>query len=96
MRPAPPQKELFVRPVPSSDTVFVNERVCFQTEEKQRVIFVHGVIFSHYALEDRTAEAWPGFAFSNRDTQIRTISHVASAIRLARFAAIRSASRLVD
>src|SRR5258705_5818256 len=58
MRPAPPQRELFVRPAPSSDTVFVNDRVCFQTEEKQRVVFVHGVIFSHYAIEDRTAEAY--------------------------------------
>jgi transposase len=36
----------------------VNDRVCFQTEEKQRVVFVHGVIFSHYAIEDRTAEAY--------------------------------------
>ena len=58
MRPAPPQRELFVRPASSSDTVFVNDRVCFQTEEKQRVVFVHGVIFSHYAIEDRTAEAY--------------------------------------
>jgi len=58
MRPVPPQRELFVRPAPSSDTVVVNDRVCFQTEEKQRVVFVHGVIFSHYAIEDRTAEAY--------------------------------------
>src|ERR1017187_5774001 len=58
MSPAPPQKELFVRPAPSSGTVFVNDRVCFQTEEKQRVVFVHGVVFSHYAIEDRTAEAY--------------------------------------
>lgn len=58
MRPALPQRELFVRPAPSSDTVVVNDRVCFQTEEKQRVVFVHGVIFSHYAIEDRTAEAY--------------------------------------
>src|SRR5712672_2900947 len=58
MRPVPPQRELFVRPAPSSDTVVVNDRVCFQTEEKQRVVFVHGVAFSHYAIEDRTAEAY--------------------------------------
>jgi DNA-binding CsgD family transcriptional regulator len=58
MSPAPLQKELFVRPAPSSDTVFVNDRVCFQTEEKQRVVFVHGVVFSHYAIDDRTAEAY--------------------------------------
>ena len=58
MRPAPPQRELFVRSAPSSDTVLVNERLCFQTEEKQRVVSVHGVIFSHYAIEDRTAQAY--------------------------------------
>jgi hypothetical protein len=96
MRPAPPQRELFVRPAPSSDTVVVNDRVCFQTEEKQRVVFVHGVIFSHYAIEDRTAEAYAMVLLFESDTQIRTISHAASAIRLDRFAAIRSASRLVD
>src|ERR1039458_5329519 len=58
MSPAPPQKELFVRPAPSSGTVFVNDRVCFQTEEDQRVISVHGVVFSHYSIKDRTAEAY--------------------------------------
>jgi hypothetical protein len=58
MSPAPPQKELFVHPAPSSGTVFVNDRVCFQTEEKQRVVFVHGVVFSHYPIEDRIAEAY--------------------------------------
>jgi hypothetical protein len=36
----------------------VNDRVYLQTEEKQRVVFVHGVIFSHYAIEGRTAEAY--------------------------------------
>jgi hypothetical protein len=42
----------------SPGTVFVNDRVCVQTEEEQRVVFVHGIIFSHYAIEDRTAEAY--------------------------------------
>jgi Bacterial regulatory proteins, luxR family len=58
MSPAPPQEELFVHPAPSSGTVFVNDRVCFQTEEKQRVVFVHGVVFSHYPIEDPIAEAY--------------------------------------
>src|SRR5438034_8089729 len=38
--------------------VFVNDRVSFQTEAKQRVILVHGVAYSHYSLEDRIAEAY--------------------------------------
>jgi DNA-binding CsgD family transcriptional regulator len=53
-----PQRELFARPIASPGTVFVNDRVCVQTEEEQRVVFVHGIIFSHYAIEDRTAEAY--------------------------------------
>ena len=58
MSPAPRQKEFFVRPTPTPGTVFVNDRVCVQTEEEQRVVFVHGIIFSHYPIEDRTAEAY--------------------------------------
>ncbi len=55
---APAQRELFACPVPTSNTVFVNDRVWFQTEEKQRVVFVHGVVFAHYSVEDRPAEAY--------------------------------------
>src|SRR6266852_2616163 len=58
MDPAPHQKELLACPTPSPGTVFVNDRVCVQTEENQRVIFVHGVAFSHYSIEDRSAEAY--------------------------------------
>jgi DNA-binding CsgD family transcriptional regulator len=58
MRPAPPQQELFTCPTPTPGTVFVNDRVCIQTEEKQRVVFVHGVVFAHYSVEDRPAEAY--------------------------------------
>ena len=58
MRPAPPQKELFACPTPTPGTVFVNDRVCIQTEEKQRVVFVHGVVFAHYSVEDRPAETY--------------------------------------
>ena len=53
-----PQTELFARPRPPSGTVFVNDRVCLQTEEKQRVVFVQGVVFGHYSVEDRLAEAY--------------------------------------
>ncbi|PYU79746.1 MAG: hypothetical protein DMG50_22965 [Acidobacteria bacterium] len=58
MSPVPRQKEFFARPTPTPGTVFVNDRVCVQTEEEQRVVFVHGIIFSHYPIEDRTAEAY--------------------------------------
>jgi hypothetical protein len=58
MGPVPLQKELFACPSPTSGTVFINDRVCFQTEEKQRVVFVQGVVFAHYGIEDRSAEAY--------------------------------------
>ncbi|PYT90674.1 MAG: hypothetical protein DMG36_20240 [Acidobacteria bacterium] len=40
MSPAPPQKELFARPTPTPSTVFVNDRVCVQTEEEQDALFL--------------------------------------------------------
>jgi hypothetical protein len=36
----------------------LNDRVCVQTEEDQRVISVHGVVSSHYSIKDRTAETY--------------------------------------
>jgi hypothetical protein len=58
MRPAPPYEvELFTYATEISGTVFVNDRVCVQTEEDQRVISVHSVVFSHYSINDRAAEA---------------------------------------
>lgn len=59
MSSAPPcQEELFAEPTGISGTVVINDRVCIQTEEDQRVIFVHGVVFSHYSIKDRAAEAY--------------------------------------
>jgi DNA-binding CsgD family transcriptional regulator len=58
MSSAPYEKELFAHPIPNPGTVFVNDRVCVQTEEDQRVISVHGVIFSHYSIKDRVAETY--------------------------------------
>jgi DNA-binding CsgD family transcriptional regulator len=59
MSPVPPyEAELFTHPTEVSGTVFVNDRVCVQTEEDQRVISVHGVVFSHYSVKDRAAEAY--------------------------------------
>ncbi len=58
MSSAPYQEELFTRPNAISGTVFVNDCVCIQTEEDQRVISVHGIVFSHYSIKDRTAEVY--------------------------------------
>jgi len=67
MSPAPPyEDELFTHPTEISSTVVVNDRVCIQTEEDQRVISVHGFVFSHYSIKDRTAEASPWFCFLSR------------------------------
>jgi DNA-binding CsgD family transcriptional regulator len=54
----PHQEKLFVNPSPVSDMVFVNDRVCFQTEGNQRVVLVQGMIFAHYSLDNRCAEAY--------------------------------------
>src|SRR6266550_3584941 len=58
MSPAAPQKGLFAHPAPNPGTVFVNDRVCVATEQGQRVLFVHGIVFSHYSIQDRSAEAY--------------------------------------
>ena len=58
MNSASDQSDLFPGFVRAPQMVFVNDRVSFQTEANQRVILVHGVVHSHYSLEDRTAEAY--------------------------------------
>src|SRR5260370_20320138 len=58
MSPAVPQKELLAPPAPAPARIFVNDRVCVQTEQGQRVLFVHGIVFSHYSIQDRSAEAY--------------------------------------
>ena len=52
------QKKLLSFPPPPSGTVYVNDRVSFRTEETERVISVHGVVFAHYDSGDRAAEAY--------------------------------------
>jgi len=47
----------------NSGTVFVNDRVCIQTEEKQRVVFVHGVVFAHYSSKIARRSLRHGSAF---------------------------------
>jgi len=51
-------KRAFCPPSSSPATIFVNDRVCVQTEQGQRVLFVHGIVFSHYSIQDRSAEAY--------------------------------------
>ncbi len=54
----PDQEPLFSDPSPSPNNVFVNQCVSCQTQDLQRMILVHGVVFSHYSLQDRVAEAY--------------------------------------
>src|SRR6185436_6918836 len=52
------QKELLSFPPPLGGSVFVSDRVSFRTEGTQRVISVQGVVFAHYGVGDRAAEAY--------------------------------------
>ena len=58
MKPDPGQSDLFPAFSPAPQMVFVNDRVSVQNEADQRVILVHGVVYSHYSREDHTAEAY--------------------------------------
>jgi hypothetical protein len=55
---SPQQKHLLSFPPPPSGTTFVNDHVSFRTEETRRVVSVHGVVFAHYDVTDRAAEAY--------------------------------------
>ena len=52
------QKKLLSFPPPPLGTDYVNDGVSFRTEGSERVILVHGVLFAHYDIEDRAAEAY--------------------------------------
>ena len=54
----PEQKELLSIPPPPDGAIYVSDQVSFRTEGSQRVISVHGVVFAHYDLKDRAAEAY--------------------------------------
>jgi hypothetical protein len=58
MNPDADTSDLFPDFSPVPQMVFVNDSVSLQTEADQRVILVHGVVYSHYSREDRTAEAY--------------------------------------
>ena len=79
-------KELRSCPPPSSGTVYVNDQVSFRTEGTQRVISVHGVVFAHYSVEDRAAEAYAMITLWESDyatqTQVaRTFGYSARSLR---------------
>ena len=54
----PQQQQLLSFPPPPDGSVFVSDRVSFRTEGTQRVISVQGVVFAHYGVKDRAAEAY--------------------------------------
>lgn len=55
---SPEQKKLLpFAPAPAGTTI-VNDRVLFRTEGTRRVISVHGIVFAHYDVTDRAAEAY--------------------------------------
>lgn len=55
---SPEQKKLLPFAPPASGTTIVNDGVLFRTEGSRRVISVHGIIFAHYDVTDRAAEAY--------------------------------------
>jgi hypothetical protein len=55
---SPEQKKLLLFAPPLSGTTIVNDRVLFRTEGTRRVISVHGIVFAHYDVTDRAAEAY--------------------------------------
>jgi transposase len=55
---SPEQKKLLLFASPPGRTTIVNDRVLFRTEGTRRVISVHGIIFAHYDVTDRAAEAY--------------------------------------
>jgi len=72
MSPAPPQKELFARPTPTPSTVFVNDRVCVQTEEEQDALFLAppGTGKSHLAQAVGKAVIDQGYRVIYREAHI--------------------------
>lgn len=52
------ERERLAFPPPPPGSLFVNDHVSSRTEGTQRVISVHGVVFAHYDVSDRVAEAY--------------------------------------
>jgi len=79
----PQQKQLLSFPPSADGSVYVSDRVSFRTEGTQRVISVHGVVFAHYAVEDRAAEAYAmiGLFESGYATQIQIAESFSYSVR---------------
>src|SRR5947199_763644 len=72
MSSAPPLKERFARPTPTPSTVFVNDRVCVQTEEEQDALFLGppGTGKSHLAQAVGKAVIDQGYRVIYREAHI--------------------------
>jgi transposase len=55
---SPEQKKLLTFAPPPTGTTIINDGVLFRTEGTRRVISVHGIVFAHYDVTDRAAEAY--------------------------------------
>ncbi len=79
----PQQKHLLSFPPSADGSVYVSDRVSFRTEGTQCVISVHGVVFAHYAVEDRVAEAYAmiGLFESGYATQIQIAESFGYSVR---------------
>jgi hypothetical protein len=73
MNPDADTSDLFPGFSPVPQMVFVNDSVSLQTEADQRVILVHGVVYSHYSGRIARPKPMPWFRCTNPDTSIRTI-----------------------
>lgn len=58
MQNTPEQSQLLTQLSFVFASILVNDRVSFQPEDNQRVIYVQGVIFAHSSRKDRYAEAY--------------------------------------
>ena len=83
---SPQQKQLLSFPPPTSGTTFVNDHVSFRTEGTRRVVSVHGVVFAHYDVTDRAAEAYSMAAlfesgYADQNDLARSFGYSARSIR---------------
>src|SRR5881397_1221425 len=82
----PQQKKLLTFPPPADGSVFVSDRVSFRTEGTQRVVSVHAVVFAHYDVGDRAAEAYAMISLceSGYATQIQIAQSFGYSVRTLR------------
>jgi hypothetical protein len=83
---SPQQKPLLSFPPSPSGTAFVNDHVSFRNEGTRRVVSVHGVVFAHYDVTDRAAEAYAMAAlfesgYADQNDLARTFGYSARSLR---------------